>query len=327
MAISFIGSAAGNAINGANVTLTLPSMNPNDLVIVAYTIGDNDNLDFDLAMVTAGYNEVADLAELSETIDSHLGVFYKFMPATPDATAEVDGQGGTDAGVSAVAMVFRGVDTASPFDVARTVAQGGNGNRPNPPSIDWATAGTWVVIAGACSTGSGAGATMTNPTGYTTDAISRAGGDTTDCLVGMGYKSSPADPEDPGIMTPSFADNVNDAWTAVTMALRVLSSSTFPQSFSETWSASEALTRKQILKTVITETWQAAETLVTDAVLTFKQTITETWSAAESLVTKLVSRVAFSETWQAAETLVTQYIVAPLSAAIGFLRRIFTKQS
>lgn len=219
MAISFVGSAENSAINGGNVILTLPAMNQNDLVIVAYAIGDNDSIDFNMAMVTAGYTEIADLFA-DDVQDTNLGVFYKFMGATPDTTAEVDGQGGADAAVAAVALVFRGVDTGTPFDVASTTATAINTMHPNPPSIDWATAGTWTVIAGASGHILGGAGTYTFPTGYTTNAIDRGSDDTSDCTVGMGYRTNPADPEDPGVMTHSGADSVDASWCAVTMALR-----------------------------------------------------------------------------------------------------------
>lgn len=220
MAISFIGSAENSAANGGDVTLTLPGgLQQNDLVIVAYAIGDNDNINENMAMVTAGYSELADLFA-DDTQDSNLGVFYKFMGATPDTTAQVDGLGGTDAAVAAVCMVFRGVDTTTPFDVTTTTATNINTMHPNPPSIDPVTANVWTVIAGASGhTLAGAG-TYTFPSGYTTNAIDRGADDTSDVTVGMGYRSSPADPEDPGVMTHSGTDSASFSWCAATMALR-----------------------------------------------------------------------------------------------------------
>lgn len=225
MAISFVGSAEGSATNGNDVTLTLPGgMQQDDLVIVAYAIGDNDNLDFNMAMVTAGYTEIADIANTAVGQDVNLGVFYKKMGATPDTTAQVDGQGGADASVAAVAMVFRGVDPNTPFDVASTTANASGTMHPNPPSIDHLNpAGLWTVIAGASAHLLNLGTTSdpyTFPTGYTIDNVQRPGNDTSDVTVGMGYRTNPADPEDPGVMTHSGTDSASYAWCAVTMALR-----------------------------------------------------------------------------------------------------------
>jgi hypothetical protein len=227
VAISFVGSAEGSAINGGNVTLDLTalsgggSLQQNDLVIVAYSIGDNDTVDFDMAMVTADYNEVADLFS-NDSADAYLGVYWKVMGATPDTTAEVDGQGGTDAAVAAVAMVFRGVDTTTPMDVTPTTDTGNSADHPNPPSINHNNpSGVWTVIAGCCGNAGGVGTeTFTFPTGYTTNAVDVSCNDTTKTTLGMGYRTDPADPEDPGQMTWSGASALSDSWCACTIALR-----------------------------------------------------------------------------------------------------------
>ena len=221
MAITFVGSAEASATNGADVTVTLPAgTTTNDLVVVAYAIGDNDGANFNMAMVTAGYTEVADLFA-DDTQEANLGVFWKIMGATPDTSAVVDGLGGSDAAVAAVCMVFRGVDTATPMDVTPTTATAINTMHPNPPSINFVDPAAWTVIAGASGhTLAGAG-TYTFPTGYTTNSIDRGADDASDVTVGMGYRTTPADPEDPGVMTHSGADNVAFAWCAATLALRV----------------------------------------------------------------------------------------------------------
>jgi hypothetical protein len=220
VAISFIGSAEGSQINGGDVILSLPASQTNDLVIVAYSIGDNDAVDFDMGMVTADYTEVADLFA-NDTFEANLGVFWKVMGATPDTTAQVNGQGGTDASVAAVAMVFRGVDTTTPMDVAATTNTGLDTMHPNPPSINHNNpSGVWTVIAGASAHTLGASVTYTFPTGYTTNAVDDAETDTTATAVGMGYNTAPSDPEDPGVMTLSGTDDAGFAWCACTMALR-----------------------------------------------------------------------------------------------------------
>lgn len=224
MAISFIGKAESSAINGADVTITLPAMQQGDLVIVAGAIGDNDSVaTLTMSMVTAGYATVADLFA-DDTQDVDMGVFWKVMGATPDTTAVFNGQGGTDAGCAAEAMVFRGVDTTTPMDVTPTTATGINTMHPNPPSINHNNpAGVWTVIAGASGHVAGGGATYTFPTGYTTDSDTIGAADTTHVSVGMGYRTNPADPEDPGVMTLSGTDSTGYAWAATTIALRPMS--------------------------------------------------------------------------------------------------------
>lgn len=222
MAISFVGSAENSATDGGNVTVDISgiSMAENDLVIVAYSEGDAADTDYDMATVTAGYTQVADLFS-NDGADTNLGVFYKFMGGTPDSSVEVDGHGGTNTAVAAVVMVFRGVDTTTPMDVAATTATGGDTFNANPPSINHNNpSGLWVVIAGASAHSLGGATTYTFPTNYTTNAIDRASDDGRDTTVGMGYRTDPGDPEDPGVMTHSGVDSANFSWAATTMALR-----------------------------------------------------------------------------------------------------------
>lgn len=220
-AISFIGSCEASSSSNADATCTLPAMSQNDLVLCAGAIGDNDGVDQTMAMITAGYTTVpgADIHS-DDTQDVDLAVFYKFMGATPDTTAVFDGVGGTDAAAAVVCMVFRGVNTVTPFDVAAVTATAIDTMHPNPDTVDWITSGTWVYIAGASGhTLLGAG-TYTFPTGYTTNAIDRGHDDTSDVTVGAGYNTSPADPENPGIMTHSGTDSTSFSSAAVTIALR-----------------------------------------------------------------------------------------------------------
>lgn len=224
-AISFIGSAEGSSSANTDTTVTLPgSMAVNDLILIACGIGDNDAVDQNMAIVTTGYTEVVELlGNNAGTQDVNFLVAYKFHNGS-DTTVVCDAlSAGTDAAVAAVVMVFRGVATVAqggPFDVTSTSTTG-NGFSPDPPSIDWSTANTWVVIAGGSGHTLGGAGTYTFPTNYTTNAIDRGHDDTSDVTVGMGYRTAPSDPEDPGVMTHSGSnDTTNFTWAAVTLALK-----------------------------------------------------------------------------------------------------------
>ena len=224
MAISFLGSAENSAANGGDVTLDLTGITGlagGDLVIVGYAIGHDNNTGRDLTINTpTDYIEVADLL-VGDTQDCELGVFYKVQGASPDASVVVEGHGGMDDAVVAVAMAFRGVDTTTPMDVTATTANNSDQSNPDPPSISPATAGAWVVIVGATAHVFGGAGTYTFPTGYTTDAIDRSADDADDVSIGMGYNSSPASPtESPGLMLHSGGTAATDSWLAVTLALR-----------------------------------------------------------------------------------------------------------
>lgn len=217
MGITFIGSASASAIDGGDPSITLPSgMQQDDLVIVAGAIGDNDNVDFVMSMVTTGYSTFFDIFA-NDAQDCNLGLFYKFMGATPDTTAVFNGQGGADAACAAIAMVFRGLDTAYAADY--TFTTGINTMHPNPPNISWSKVGAWTLIVGASGHTLGGTGTYTFPAGYTTNAVNQGSNDSNDITVGMGYKILPVSPEDPGVMTHSGGDSANYAWCAATLSL------------------------------------------------------------------------------------------------------------
>ena len=152
------GSMAALENNGIDRSISLTALTggigsqaiENDLVIVAWSCGKN--YDLDMAMVTSGYTEVCDLYANSSN-DTNLGVFYKFMTATPDTTATIDSSiTGVNAGLAYGCMVFRGVNTTTPMDATATTALGtSSSSAANPPSITPVTAGAAVIGVGAGS--------------------------------------------------------------------------------------------------------------------------------------------------------------------------------
>jgi hypothetical protein len=232
MAITFVGAATpASSINGVDVAVdltTIAGLAQNDLVIFAYSFGRSADVDNNMAVIEAGWTEVADLWA-NDVAESQLGVYYKKMGASVDTVVTGEGYDIFGSTGVAVAMAFRGVDTTTPMDVAATTATGLNTADPDPPSIDHNNpSGLWTVLVAASGHFKAGAPTYTFPTGYTTNATEidgANGGD--DAHVGMGYRTNPADPEDPGAMTLSGTDSVNYAWTAVTMALRP-ATATFP---------------------------------------------------------------------------------------------------
>ena len=120
MAISRIGGASGSAINAGSVTVTLPgSMNVDDLILVAWSCGDDDFTQPTLAMTTAGYTELT-ISTLSAdggtTGDGNLAIFYKFHNGSDTDSVTAASGTGNDSSNAVALQVFRGV---------ATVAQGG----------------------------------------------------------------------------------------------------------------------------------------------------------------------------------------------------------
>jgi hypothetical protein len=224
VAISFIGSAGGNAINAGAVTITLPAGRAvNDLILVAFGGGDDDFTQPTMAMTTSGYTEIT-----SSTIsidggvagDANLSVWYKYHDGVDTTAVCAAWGGGADASSAASCMVFRGVALEAdggPLEIARQEASGTSGGTLDPAQVSGFTETTnWVVVAAAV--GSSAGITIsTFPTGYTTNPRQDLGNDTFDITTALCYKSSPTDPENPGALVDSGA---GAAWATVTMVLK-----------------------------------------------------------------------------------------------------------
>lgn len=263
MAISYVNGGASNANNGGDVTVLFTGwgLQQNDLVLAVGAIGDNDDLNFTMAMTTSGYTLVTGTDLFSNDVqDTHLAVFYKFMGPTPDSSAVFTGQGGTDASCALAVMAFRGVDTSTPMDTSATTATGLNTYAANPPSISGSTSGFWTVACGAAGTVLGATAAFTLPTGYTTNAQGSSGNDTSDVTVAMGYNSSPATPEDPGSFTHNGTDSADYSWCAATLALRPLVLTAVTASESEPTGLTESL-----IVSVLTSSQEATQAGLSDS--------------------------------------------------------------
>lgn len=222
MAISRIGSASNQVINAGAVTVTLPgSMAVDDLILLAWSCGDDDFTQPTLAMTTAGYTELTTStlsADGGTAGDGNLAIFYKYHNGS-DTTAVTAASGtGTDSSNAVALIVFRGVRLAAdggPLEIPIQTATGTTGGDPNPPSVSGFDEATGVVVIAGAASGSGAGSFVA-PTNYTTNAVLvDAPAETFRASVGLAYREDPADPEDPGV----FNGVHTGAWCAATMVL------------------------------------------------------------------------------------------------------------
>jgi hypothetical protein len=226
VAISYVGQASNAAINAGSVTVTLPgSMAVNDLILLAWSCGDDDFTQPTLAMTTSGYTELTTTTlsvDGGTAGDGNLAVFYKFHNGT-DTTAVTAASGtGTDSSNAVGVMVFRGVATVAqggPLEIAIAPATGASGGDPNPPSVSTFTEATSAIVIACAMSVATTALSLTAPANYTTNALSRgSASETFAATVGMAYRLTGAsDPEDPGVFTDSGAGN---AWCAVTMVLK-----------------------------------------------------------------------------------------------------------
>lgn len=222
---TFVGGGTDSQNGGTDCSISLTGLTggsgstalENDLVIavVSFSSGFSDS---NMLMTTSGYTEVADLFA-NDTNNANLGVFYKFMGATPDTTAV----GGADNdssgyGLTMALHVWRGIDTTTPMDVTATTATGLNSGVADPPSITPSTSGAIIIICGGNATDQGTNA-------FTHSVFSNVfsigyDGSSGDSAAGIasydGWTSGAYNPAAFGFS----GSGSTDGWCAVTMALR-----------------------------------------------------------------------------------------------------------
>jgi hypothetical protein len=203
---------SNGAANAGPVTLTFDATPAvDDLILVYYACG----LTTDKAMPTITNYTLRDELYANGTVDVNSALYWKFSDGTETSVVGPDMSGTTD-GVSIVAMVFRGVDTATgPFNATPTTATGTtNGNADNASIAT--TAGDVVVLCAAAAAATIG--TFTAPTNYATNAeLGTAGVDNNDVKAAMAYRDTGlSNPEDPAAWAMSGTSN---SYTAVTIAL------------------------------------------------------------------------------------------------------------
>jgi hypothetical protein len=192
MALEFVGSDGNSVTTGGSVTLTLPGgIAAGDVVYVAIGVGDNASNNFDMAMTTSGY------AELAETT----------------------GVGTTGNANVACCHVWRGEDQATPEDATTQAAvRVGDSTAVNTPSIDTVTANAVVLSIGASSAGTLF--TPTAPSGYGNLITENLNDSKAGNTVAIASKSvaSPGT-EDPGAWG-SWSVGTSDCLAEATVAIR-----------------------------------------------------------------------------------------------------------
>ncbi len=193
-----------------------------DLVIVANGFAGTSDQSFSGGFLPtpATYTPIADLYS-NDFRDANLGVHYKRMGATPDTYVEIalSKGGGANGGACAVVHVWRNVDPTTPLDVAAVTATGINAARPDAPAITPTTAGT-VILAIGHGTGDTSPVAFTAPSGMENHVVETDFGLSFGAQVAIAsYSGWTSGPYDPAAWTGGES-TVNDAWAAVTIALR-----------------------------------------------------------------------------------------------------------
>lgn len=142
MTITYVGSNTATTNSGLDLIINLPAMIQNDLVLVFS--GSRTETGSSGVPSTSGYTLVSDQKLVSA--NGRLYVAYKFMGATPNSSVTITGTGSADAQQGLV-LVFRGVYTTTPLDVA-VVAQEAGGGTLDPAPITPTRDDCCIVVGG-----------------------------------------------------------------------------------------------------------------------------------------------------------------------------------
>lgn len=212
MAITFVGSNTYTN-NASNLNLSLPAMNQNDMVLLFVGCGDETSAG---PPSTSGYTLVADLTPAIGS-SRRLYVTRKFMGATPDPLVSIPNAVGV--WTAAMALVFRGVHTTTPLDVAVTSVDSNAAAVPNPAAIT-PTSNDCCIVIGAVG---GQDSSVGSVTNYLPSPSVQINTNTT-VAIAAAYRilsSGAATAEDPLAWSTWTATG----YLAITIALRPLTAS------------------------------------------------------------------------------------------------------
>lgn len=220
--ISYVGSriATGSGTTAITVSMTALGFQQGDVIIGVIAKATTGTGLSTIVVTEAGWTEIAPVVGglfANDTYDANMRVYYKVMGATPDTTftSTQGGGGATGNGTVVVVYGFRGVDTATPLDVAAQPYTLTNGYNIDLPAITPLTSGAVVVGVGAGA--SVAGSTATYSSSNLTNFITTAVNATVDVSFGMGWSSTVTDP---AAWTNDIASSTANSAVGMTIALR-----------------------------------------------------------------------------------------------------------
>lgn len=214
--ITLVGSATAYGNNGTYGTLTLPAVQPGDLILLV--AGDScSGCTPDIQVQTSGYTQYH--AQMhAPAYRAVLKVFYKIADGS-ETEISLRGVNNSYYKWTAVAQIWRGVDQTAPFDVEKVGTVQTNA-QPNSPSITPVTQAAQVITA-ATAFSSTAASNPVPPSGYDgmswqTYCPANWSGNT---VVVASKEWAGSGAEDPGAWSGIVLGS-NCAVVSVTMALR-----------------------------------------------------------------------------------------------------------
>lgn len=229
--ITFVGGAiagkAGGTSGTSSITLSSgltggsrASVQEGDLVVGILSSGATSDVSLIIQDPSSNNYTLAgsELYSNGTTYDANLRVAYKRMGASPDASTLFGASGSGIAGAVSAVVVFSGVSSSTPLDVAVVTATGTGANYPNPGAVTPITQGAVIIGVGTMTEGLGS-ASISNGGSWGSFYYAE-GSDDDDNHLGVGVKTDWTSGEfDPAAFGGSGA-NASGAWAAITLVLR-----------------------------------------------------------------------------------------------------------
>src|SRR5262245_6688387 len=179
--ISFVGSSSANCINGAAMTLTLPGgIVQNDMVFVLVT----SSIIGGVLLQSSGWTFHSTASVGDAAAANTFTSYYKLMGSTPDTVLNWNAAGTTSDTQCAIALVFRGQNLASPWDlVPGATVQVNTKTIPQAPALGVTNPNCCLIIAAQADQVS----TVGNVPGYA-PTIARNASDTKPTTLAATYQ-------------------------------------------------------------------------------------------------------------------------------------------
>lgn len=214
MAISFVGSTAGGAVNGGNVTLTLPgTFKPGDVAYVTATLGTSRTTSPTVRSSSGGTSST-NFTELITSVNSSYCRFSVFRlsitsTATQTQAVVIGTANSTDATAGAV-LILRGAENSSPEDVTSTSTTGASANADSP-SITVVSCSDAIISAIGIQFVS----IPTAPSSFLNAATANAN-DTIDATAGIAWITNATT----AAFNPTAWTSTSASWCSATVAVR-----------------------------------------------------------------------------------------------------------
>ncbi len=226
--IQLVGTTTASGVNAAyNMSLTSllggigTAPIKDDIIIVIHATVDTT--DTNPGVGTFGYTELLDRFNGVDTNDTNLSVNYKIATGTPDTLVSCNASAGSTISSVCAAMVFRGVDTAVPMDVATTSASSlvNTSEDVDCASITPITPGAVVVCTGGAGGTAVDSTVVTYPSTHTAAVQSLSPTDPGTVAAALGsYKFWSSGAEDPAAYALDLGTANANSWISLTFVLR-----------------------------------------------------------------------------------------------------------